>query len=329
MKVVSEFGNDLARVFIAEMREGEQPERKHMVEFVESVQPPYTRDEKWVLIVSSMFGCPIKCRMCDAGGDYAGKLTSEEILSQIAYLIERRYPIGRVPAAKLKIQFARMGEPTMNPAVLRAMEALPERFDAPGLNVSLSTVAPKTEGVATFFEDMLMIKDRLYAGGRFQLQFSIHTTDSVRRDELVPVRKWSFPEIASYGKRFSRPETGDKKVTLNFAPMVGYPIDASAVRKDFDPDLFVIKLTPMNPTVRSKEQSISSAIDPEDRATSDRIVDAFRREGFDVILSIGELEENRIGSNCGQFIQRAMGADSRPENSYEFGKYAVRGDGRA
>lgn len=327
MKVVSEYGNDLAKVYVAEMREGKGAVGSHMVEFVESVQPPHTREEKWVLIVSSMFGCPIKCKMCDAGGDYAGKLTADEILSQIAYLVERRFPSGRIPVAKLKVQFARMGEPTMNPAVLEAMETLPQMFDAPGLNVSLSTVAPKTEDVGRFFEDMLRVKERLYAGGRFQLQFSIHTTDPTKRDELVPVKKWSFREIASYGKRFSKPETGDKKVTLNFAPMIGYPIDATAVRREFDPDRFMIKFTPMNPTVRSSEQSLSSAIDPEDRRTSDRLTDAFRREGFDVILSIGELEENRIGSNCGQFIQRAMAAGRRPENSYELGKYVVQGDG--
>jgi len=117
---------------------------------------------------------------------------------------------------------------------------------------------------------------------------------------------------------------GDKKVTLNFAPPEGYPLDASIVREHFDPDKFMIKLTPLNPTVRSKEQSLSSAIDPHDRNTSAHLVEAFKEAGYDVILSIGELEENKIGSNCGQFIQRAMGAMRKPEDSYLLDRYRIK-----
>jgi 23S rRNA (adenine2503-C2)-methyltransferase len=325
MRVIAEYGNeDLAKVYVAKMRGDGVSEKRHLVEFVESVQPPLPREKKWVLIVSSMFGCPIKCRMCDAGGDFAGKLTSDEILSQIDYLVRKRYPDGNVPMPKFKIQFARMGEPSLNMNVLDAMKKLPLEYKAPGLNVSVSTVAPKSKAAHNFFEELIGIKEAYYPGGRFQLQFSIHTTDTAGRDSLIPIDKWSFEEIASYGKRFAQPEKGDKKVTLNFAPVKGYPIDASVVRRYFDPERFMIKLTPLNPTVRSKEQELASAIDPEDKCTSDRLVDAFAKEGFDVVLSIGELEENRIGSNCGQFIQRAIQSQGRPKKSYELDQYAVR-----
>lgn len=327
MRVIAEYGNDdVAKVYVAKLRDGPSGtgDGKSLVEFVESVQPPVPRDKKWVLIVSSMFGCPIKCRMCDAGGDFAGKLTPREILDQVDFMVRKRFPNGRVPIPKFKIQFARMGEPALNPGVIDAMAALPEEYDAPGLNVSLSTVAPRTPATREFFDRLLAVKEELYPRGRFQLQFSIHTTDAAGRDDLIPTRKWSFEDIAAYGERFSDPSRGDKKVTLNFAPLQGYPVDASVVRGFFDPATFMIKLTPLNPTVRSKEQSLSSAIDPADRSTSDRLVDAFRSEGYDVVLSIGELEENKIGSNCGQFIQRAMGSKGKPENSYHLEKYRIR-----
>lgn len=324
MRIVAEYGNDdLAKVFVAKMRE-EGSDKQHLVEFVESVQPPLPRDQKWVLIVSSMYGCPIKCRMCDAGGDFDGKLTSDELLSQIDYLVRRRFPDGNVPIPKFKIQFARMGEPSLNLAVLDAMRRLPSEYVAPGLNVSVSTVAPNSNTAHRFFEELIGIKDAHYPDGRFQLQFSIHTTDTAGRDSLIPIRKWSFDEIAAYGERFAKPENGDKKVTLNFAPVRGYPIDAGVVRGHFDPERFMVKLTPLNPTVRSKEEELASAIDPEDRCTSDRLVEAFTKEGFDVVLSIGQLEENRIGSNCGQFIQRAVRSTRRPGKSYELDQYIVR-----
>ena len=326
MNVIAEYGQeDLAKVYVAKMRESRTPDR-FLVEFVESVQPPIPQEKKWVLIVSSMFGCPIKCRMCDAGGDFGGKLSADEIISQVQYMVRRRYPDGKIPVPKFKIQFARMGEPSLNPAVLEAMERLPREFDAPGLNVSISTVAPRNAATKAFFEGLLAIKDRLYTDGRFQLQFSIHTTDTAGRDDLVPVTKWSFGEISEYGERFAHPETGDKKVTLNFAPIEGYPVDAAVIREHFDPQKFLIKLTPLNPTVRSSEETLTSAINPGDSSSSDPLVEAFRDQGYDVVLSIGELEENRIGSNCGQFIQRALRAQGRPERSYELERYVVRQD---
>jgi 23S rRNA (adenine2503-C2)-methyltransferase len=325
MRIISEYGSDnVARVYVAQMREGEgarADSKRFMVEFVESVQPPIPREQKWVLIVSSMFGCPIRCRMCDAGGEFAGRLTVDEILAQIDHMVRLRFPDGRVPTKKFKIQFARMGEPSLNPEVLDAMDRLPQMYDAPGLQASMSTVAPSTKPAREFFEKLIAIKERHYAHGRFQLQFSIHTTDTTKRDELIPTKKWSFEEIAAYGARFARPDDGDKKVTLNFAPAIGYPIDAVLLCEHFDPSLFMIKLTPLNPTVHGHEEALRSAIDPHDSRTSDPMIESLRREGFDVVLSIGELEENRIGSNCGQFIQRALNARERPSESYELDRY--------
>ena len=57
-------------------------EPNYVVEFAESVQPPVPREEKWVLIISSLFGCPVKCRMCDACGEYMGRPEAEELVPQ-------------------------------------------------------------------------------------------------------------------------------------------------------------------------------------------------------------------------------------------------------
>jgi 23S rRNA (adenine2503-C2)-methyltransferase len=316
MKIMAEYGNDeLARVCVAQLRD----DPRSVVEFVESVQPPISREEKWVLIVSSMFGCPIGCAMCDAGGDYAGLLTKEEILSQIDALVSRRYPDRKVPCSKFKIQFARMGEPSLNPAVLEVLRLLPSVYDASGLMISLSTVAPGRAG--GFFDELIRIKENLYRAGRFQLQYSIHTTDQEKRRELIPVRTWTFEQMAAFGERFCRPSEGDRKVTLNFAPVMGYSIDPMVIRESFDPDRFLIKLTPLNPTLRSSEGGMRSVIDPDSPQTGQALIDEFTREGFEVILSIGKVEENMIGSNCGQFIQRALHGNVRLPDAYEVERY--------
>jgi 23S rRNA (adenine2503-C2)-methyltransferase len=257
MKILAEYGrDDLAKVYVAQMREHKPRDGKghrYCIECVESIQPPIPREKKWVLIVSSMYGCPIRCKMCDAGGDFTGCLSAEEILAQITYMVRRRFPEGHPVTSKFKIQFARMGEPSLNPAVLKVLEQLVRRYDIRSLHVSVSSVAPRTTTVQTFFDTLLAIKNRYYAQGQFQLQFSIHTTDEQKRNELIPVRKWSFDEIATYGNHFCNPEHGDRKITLNFAPVVGYPIDVDIIRRYFDPRRFLIKLTPMNPTFQAHD----------------------------------------------------------------------------
>jgi 23S rRNA (adenine2503-C2)-methyltransferase len=327
MKILAEYGREeLAKVYVAQMREyqfSEKNRRNHLVEFAESIQPPLPREKKWVLIISSMFGCPIKCKMCDAGGDFSGNLTTEELLAQIEYMVRRRFLNGQPRTAKFKIQFARMGEPSLNPAVLEALEQLATRYDTGGLHISISSIAPKSPAVRRFFDELLLIKNRYYSQGRFQLQFSIHTTDEQKRNELIPTSKWSFEEIASYAERFSLSKQGDRKITLNFAPIIGYPIDVDAIVHHFNPQRFLIKLTPVNPTFRSVETSLVSAVDPYDPTTSDNLITSFKKRGYDVLLSIGELEENLIGSNCGQFIQRALGSYQRPKHSYQLERYVL------
>lgn len=278
---------------------------RYVIEFVESLQPPFPREKKQVVIISTLFGCPGNCLFCDAGGDYHGKLTAGEMLAQVDYVARKRFTNGKIVTEKFKIQFARMGEPSLNPAVLEIMERLPGIYGTDALNVSLSTIAPSSAASREFFERLIDVKNRHYPDGRFQLQFSIHTTDDELRNRLMPIEKIPFEEMAAYGDRFFAPGSGDKKITLNFAQVKGYPIDPGILLEYFDPSKFLIKLTPVNPTRKARMLGLVSAIDPHDDYTSSEIIKPLRQAGFDVILSIGELEENRIGSNCGQYVQRA------------------------
>ena len=296
LKIVKEQGrDDLAKVYVGLMRDYSE---KYLVEFVESLQPPIPRDEKWVIIVSSQFGCPVRCLMCDAGKEFVGNLTADEIIEEIDYLVRKYFPDGRVPVTKFKIQFARMGEPALNPAVLSVIEKLPLLYDAPGLIPCIATIAPK--GSEDFFDRLLYIKARLYQGGKFQLQFSINTTDPEKREKLMPFPKWDFEKIAKYGDKFY--QKGDRKITLNFAITEDYPVDDNIVKKYFSPEKFLIKLTPVNPTSQVEANNLKTYIDPADAVKNSLIVNKFRQQGYDTILSIGELEENQIGSNCGEFV---------------------------
>ena len=301
MEILETKGNpDLAEVFIAQLR----ADPRSIVEFVDAIDPRYPREEKSVCTVSTQFGCPVSCLMCDSGDFFAGNLTAEEIFSEIDFVVGRRWPDRRIDSRKFKIHFARMGEPALNPAVLDVLEQLPERYEVPGLIPCIPTIAPAS--AADWFERMLEIKKRLYMDGHFQLQLSINSTDPKIRDWLMPVKKWDLPELARYGSRFFDP--GDRKVVLNFALARGLPVDHLVIREYFNPERFMIKVTPVNPTdiaVGNVFETIISAAHPD---AADELVEKLGELGFDCVVSIGDEEEIAIGSNCGQAAARLLRA---------------------
>jgi 23S rRNA (adenine2503-C2)-methyltransferase len=309
MKVFAETGDSkIATVYMADMG------YEKIIEFVEALQPPYSRSERWILMVSTLFGCPVKCMICDAGGQYQGKPNREQILDQIDYLVDKWFPDRKIPCQKFKIQFARMGEPALNTAVLDVLEELPGRYYAPGLMPSISTIAP--HGCEKFFEHMLEIKDRLYPNGKFQFQYSLHTTDQQQRDKLIPIRKWDFSQLSEFGKSYYQP--GDRKITLNFALAEGMKIEESVLLKYFDPDKYLIKITPVNPTCQAVKNGLISYINPNCPEESVELSNRLIQSGYDVVMSVGEVEENQIGSNCGQYVLKYLKSQNQIVNGYSY-----------
>jgi 23S rRNA (adenine2503-C2)-methyltransferase len=309
MKIVAKAGReDIAVVYIAEFGEGE------LVEFVEAVQPPIPREKKWVLLISTLYGCPVECAMCDAGGFYLGKISKKNIIAQIDFLVQQHYKDFVVPCKQFKIQFSRMGEPAFNMDVLDVLEELPERYEAPGMMPSVSTIAPYSRDL--FFQRLLEIKNEKYSGGHFQFQFSIHTTDEALRRQIVPVKTWDFRAMGEYGERFYQP--GDRKITLNFALAEGNPVDPDVLLNYFDPEKFLIKITPLNPTYKALDQGLCSYIDPYQEGVNYEIATALRSAGYRVILSIGDAEENLVGSNCGQYVLKHLKEMRKIEDGYQY-----------
>ncbi len=295
LQLIEEKGRDnLAKVYIAKLEEGKPP-----IEFAESLQPPLSIDEKWVLMISCLYGCPVQCLMCDAGWKYQGKISKQAMLAQIDHIVSKRYPSGEIPAEKFKIQFARMGEPAFNLDVLEVLKELPTKYKMKRLIPCVSTIAPQDQD--EFFTKLIEIKNNQFTNGNFQLQFSIHCTDEDLRNKLIPIDKWNFEQIAAYGDKFYK--QGDRKITLNFAISKQFPVSPDVIAKYFNPDKFLIKITPLNPTNNVEKNALDSALDPDNPNSINNLVEGFRKHNFEVIISIGELEENQIGSNCGQYIR--------------------------
>lgn len=288
MKVVLERGLDgLATVLAAQYRN----EKDLILEFVDSLSGSSSIEDKWVLVVSSQFGCPVNCLMCDTSGYYKGNPTAEELYSQVDHMVRKRYPNGNVPSRKFKVQFARMGEPALNPAVIDAILMVNDRLEAPGFMPCISTTAPS--GTDHFFDRLKDINHRIFRGN-FQLQFSIHSTSEAQRNRIIPIDKWDLERISEFGEDFY---VGGRKIALNFALSSDNEVDALLLSRTFSPETFMFKFTPVNPT----SHALFHGLVREDLVEKEvpQIAD-LKRLGFDVIVSIGDQRENGIGSNCGQ-----------------------------
>lgn len=284
---------DVAVVHIARLARGSDL----LLELVDGLDPPKPRREKWIVNVSTQVGCPVGCPYCDAGGGFRGNLTADELLAQVAWVLDR-HPAEAARCRKLKVHFARMGEPALNDAVIAALARLPELRPMPGLMACVATVAPR--GRERWFEALLDVKRERYAG-RFQLQFSVNSTDRAARRRLLPVAHWDLEEIARYGERFLAP--GERKVVLNFALATGVPFDVEVLAERFDPARFAVKLTPLNPTERGREAGFSTLLRSERAARLDGAIDALGAAGYDVLVSVGDPREDQVGSNCGQEVR--------------------------
>ena len=122
--------------------------------------------------------------------------------------------------------------------------------------------------------------------------------------------------MASYGDKYY--QEGDRKITLNFALAKKMPIEPDVLSMYFNPEKFLIKITPLNPTYQAQENDLNSFIDPSHEIEKDQLVEALERIGYRVIVSIGELEENLVGSNCGQYVLKHLNQKHTIEGGYTY-----------
>ena len=143
MKIITLKENPkLSAVYLADFGDGK------LAEFADSVQPPQKIEEKWVVLVSTLFGCPVGCKMCDAGNamPYGGPISTADMLAQIQFAVSNRFPKGLSRIKKLKIQFARMAEPSENlhaAIIVAADRAAIEAAEAPRSTASTPPVEPE------------------------------------------------------------------------------------------------------------------------------------------------------------------------------------------
>jgi len=281
------------------------------IECVESLDPPLPPSEKWVITLSSQKGCPVGCVFCDASHYYKGNLSKEELFEQLNLILENHKDDNYLKSTKIKLHLARMGEPSFNDNVLDFLVEVAEKYREVNFIPSIATVAPK--GREKWFFNLKEIKDKFFSSGRFQLQFSINTTDEDQREEIMPAKKISFADISKFGDFWLKEK--DRLITLNFALCQDAIFKGENIVAHFSPQKFLIKITPLNPSGKNGKNNSLLDYDGFIPPTLNKEISFLQTKGFKIIVSIGSKKEIEIGSNCGQIaFFRTKEAERKIEN---------------
>jgi 23S rRNA (adenine2503-C2)-methyltransferase len=260
--------------------------------------PMMPLSEKWVVTISTQYGCSMGCTFCDVPMVGRGaNATYGDLIAQVEAAVALHPEITYTD--RLNLHFARMGEPTFNLAVLDAAWTLADRFGELGWGYHpvVSTMMPRrNKNLDLFLRDWLTLKRALL--GNAGLQLSINTTDDAERDRLFGGE--SLP-LATISAMLKDAAVVGRKIALNFA-LAGAPIDADRLRSLFDPERFMCKITPMHKTAAAD----SNGLDVGDSYRNfhpyaeheQALVDA----GFDVIVFVPSEEEDLGRITCGNAI---------------------------
>gem|GEM_PF-1456993 len=139
--------------------------------------------KKAIINVSPATGCPVGCNFCDLT-DSGGPLSAELIVQQVLDMAKFVKKIDGFDVFQhpLKINFAKTGEPTLNPNIIDAMRQLTKLI--PTISFKYSTSLPDTPKTQERINEIANFAAQ-YHGGSVQLQLSIISTDEAYRQNSV------------------------------------------------------------------------------------------------------------------------------------------------
>jgi adenine C2-methylase RlmN of 23S rRNA A2503 and tRNA A37 len=277
----------------AEVRETQNPQEiwKHLV--------PYR--QKWLLTVSTQMGCTHSCKFCDVANlPFKGNLSQSEIEDQIVNIIKATPYV--LQSNKVKIGFARMGEPAYNvDNVLSAMKNLPEISGSMGKDFKwlpcFNTILPQRANVLA---EVIEFKESVY-NGRLHLQISCNSTDEETRWTL-----FNGADVVTLNEILAivnKHKITNRTVTLNFIVMKDIEVSVDKLKKlGLNGDKFTVKLIPLNATKNAEENSLMPFANYSNYEDLIKLGEEFKSVGVPVVVdAIAKCEE--AGLCCGQLAQ--------------------------
>lgn len=257
---------------------------------------------KWVVTISSQYGCSMGCRFCDVPRVGPGKnATLNDLTNQVLTCLALHPEV--TSTERLNIHVARMGEPTWNENVIdfgyTIRDIVKPILGASLIHPVVSTMMPRhNTDLKRFLTEWMLIKNVVFRGDA-GLQLSINSTDDKVRDIMFNGNALSLKEVARIANSLPKPR--GRKITLNFA-VAGYKINARKLARLFNPEWFIVKLTPMHKTATALEHDIRTIGDYTDYYPYIHHEEALKKAGFEVLTFIASHEEDAGRITCGNAI---------------------------
>lgn len=253
----------------------------------ESVLYAYpTYEERTVMCVSTMTGCPMGCSFCGTGKFFGRNLEAAEIIAQIEHMRDVNN-IDFNSCKKLQLMFMSMGEPLLNcDAVCVTLRTLHTMY--PNAQLLISTSGPKTDGWEQFMKTAQLVPT-------VGLQFSVHESTNEARNKLIPMKKkLSLEEITHMGLEFYR-LTG-RKPFFNYCVHQGNSSDDDVMRLRmlFDPRVWECTLS----VICEKDELLAAAAEKHMDLIM-RFNEAMVSMGFNTRV-FDPAGSDDIGGGCGQ-----------------------------
>ena len=261
-------------------------------------------EEKWVITCSTQYGCIQKCNFCDVPNvKFGGNATFNDLINQVKVSISLHPDVKN--SKRVNIHWARMGEPTWNENVLNASVYLAGMLkeNGYGYHPVVSTMMPNNNSaLGDFLKRWLHIKN-VILNGDAGLQISINSTSEHSRRIMFKDQACNLQEISSiiHVANGWKEKMNGRKITLNFA-IANWEIDVDKLIKLFNPDNYLIKLTPMHKTVTAIKNDIKTKGDYTTYFPYQEIEEKLKSVGYDVLIFIASKEEDESAITCGNAI---------------------------
>ena len=233
---------------------------KFMVEVTDTFLPYYTKDaigrkqnalvssdigsrrERWMVGVSCMSGCPVRCKFCATGKlKKYRNLTDQEIFEQVWYVVNQNQFSVPLCSKEFKINYTRMGSPFLNIDNVKSAIKMVDKL-YPNTHHYISTIGIKGS-------------DFSWIEGNITLQISLHSLDESRRNDLIPYsNKMTIEELGQIRTK------SNLKTTVNMTLVDEEDFDIELLKKYFDPKYFFIKLSPINKNSISDKNNLGDGI---------------------------------------------------------------------
>lgn len=259
--------------------------------------------DKWVATVSTQKGCFMSCKFCDCPKyGFYGNVSLDELEYQVKTILQNEQTRR---TKRFNVHYARMGEPTWNPDVLkftreRLKDVVNQYITAESIHPVVSTMLPKTNHfLVEYLQEWCRIKNEDY-NGEAGLQFSINSTDNAQRVYQFNGKSLSLEDISDIADSLPHPK--GRKYTLNFAVTSETILDAATLNNLFNKDDWIVKITPIHKTNSALKNSFNVTTEYSDYDVYRKFERPLVEAGWDVIVFVPSEEEDSDRITCGNAL---------------------------